>query len=112
MSSKGPGQFGGSRATVRKRAQRKRAAAQGNPVRKQEEEATIPKKPVKEAGETKMESMAYELVAIATQLRKAANARSEGFDKDHPVIEDADRAKKILFGMLKDNEAKNAASSE
>ena len=109
--SKGPGQFGGSRATVRKRAQRKRAAAQGNPVRKQEKEATISMKPTKGVEETRMERMAYELVAIATQLRKAANARSECFDKDHPVIEDADRAKKILFGMLKDNEAKNAASS-
>ena len=107
----GPGKFGGSRATVRKRAQRKRAVAQGNPVRKQEEEATISVRPVKSADETRMESMAYELVAIATQLRKAANARSVGFDKDHSVIEDADRAKKILFGMLKDNEAKNAASN-
>jgi hypothetical protein len=114
MSKTGPGKFGGSRATVRKRAQRKRAVANTTtiPVRKKKVEATKPMKPIQSPQEKQMQMMAYEVLGIATQLRKAANAFSGSFDKHHAIVEDADRAMKTLHGMLKDNKAKEQFKKE
>lgn len=103
MSNAGPGKFGGSRSTVRKRAQRKRKQARGSltePVRKQAVSAT-------KSAEDKLSDLAYEAVAVATQLKKAFNEAGKGFDPTGQIIQDTSRAYKILNGLIKDNQAQN-----
>lgn len=111
MPEAGPGKFGGSRATVRKRAQRKRAAAQGNPVRKQDKEATVPVIDAM-ADETKMANMAYELVSISTQLKKLLNKHSDSFSGSNSIVQDMSRAEKIIRGAMKDNTSKENYKKE
>lgn len=106
-ASPGPGKFGGSRATVRKRAQRKRKKAresQNKPVRKVAQEAT-------DNLEGKLSDLAYEAVAVATQLKKAFNEANRGFDPQGQIIQDASRAYKIINGLIKDNNAKNRSEN-
>lgn len=101
--STGPGKFGGSRATIRKRAQRKRKQARESltdPVRKQAVAAT-------NNVEDKLSDLAYEAVAVATQLKKKFNEAGHGFDPKGQIIQDASRAYKILNGLVRDNEAQN-----
>lgn len=105
MGDTGPGKFGGSRATVRKRAQRKRKKARessASPVRNQPTGTT-------NSSEDKLSDLAYEAVAVATQLKKAFNEAGKGFDPKGQIIQDASRAYKILNGLVKDNNAKNNA---
>lgn len=124
MDKTGPGKFGGSRDTVRKREQRKRKVSREQEVkqvvpmvRKPVPAATPISRPVLDRSEAniehRLEMMAYELVTIATQLRKSLNTYGTGLPKSSPVIEDSLRANKIIYGMVKDNikrcdyEAKN-----
>lgn len=103
VSEAGPGKFGGSRATVRKRAQRKRKKARESSKRSVRKEVSTTTKDVEE----KLSSLAYEAVAVATQLKKAFNEAGKGFDPKDQIIQDASRAYKILNGLIKDNQAQN-----
>lgn len=112
MENAGPGKFGGSRDTVRKREQRKRRVSREQQVdapvvRKPVPAATSPSRPVLDRSEEniehRIEMMAYELVTIATQLRKSMNNYGVGLPKSSPVIEDSSRASKIIHGMIKEN---------
>lgn len=103
MSDAGPGKFGGSRATIRKREQRKRKKAresQNKPVRK---EASVTTNDL----EKRISDLAYEAVAVSTQLKKAFNEAAKGFDPASQIIQDTSRAYKILNGLIKDNKAQN-----
>lgn len=111
--AKGPGKQGGSRKTVRKRAQRKRKLERERgqmPVRKPTQEATTSSRPVLDANEKdaekRIESLAYEALMVATQLKKSFNNYGKSFDFDNPIIQDTSRAYKILNGLIKDNKAK------
>lgn len=79
-------------------------------VRNQSSEATSSSKPVlgpeEKNIEQRMESLAYEAVAIATQLKKSFNNCGQSFDFNNPIIQDVSRAHRILFGLIKDNKAK------
>lgn len=121
MDKNGPGRFGGSRETVRKREQRKRKISRERqkhePMTNNNQSEMRPVRPVKAPvtglrpvlqrtesdAEHRMEMMAYELTMIATQLRKSMNTYGVGFDKSHAIIQDTFRADKIIKGMLKDN---------
>ena len=109
----GPGKFGGSRQTVRKRAQRKRKAAKesnNSVVRNQAVKATNHSRPVLNPNEGnidgRMESLAYEAVTIAMQLKKSFNNSGKSLEPTDPIIQDASRAAKILNGLIKDNNAR------
>lgn len=111
--AEGPGKFGGSRKTVRKRAQRKRKAAKkpNNPVvRNQAAKATNDSRPVlspKEGNiDGRMEGLAYEAVTVAMQLKKSFNNSGKSLKPTDPIIQDASRAAKILNGLIKDNDAR------
>jgi hypothetical protein len=108
MTSSGPGKFGGSRKTVRKRAQRKR---KNKPVRNDQVSATTSSRPVLSPKEnnvdSRMESLAYEAVTVAMQLKKSFNNSEKALDSSSPIIQDASRAMKILNGLLKENKARN-----
>lgn len=111
--AQGPGRNGGSRKTVRKRAQKKRKLERERgqmPVRKPTEEATTTSRPVLNAdekdAEKRIESLAYEALMVATQLKKSFNNYGKSFNFDSPIIQDASRAYKILNGLIKDNKAK------
>ena len=103
----GPGKFGGSRNTVRKRAQRKRKS---RAVRKDQPVATSSSKPILSPNEgnieARMESLAYEAVTVAMQLKKSFNNSEKSFEANSQIIQDASRAAKILNGLVKDNKAR------
>lgn len=109
MAETGPGKHGGSRATVRKREQRKRKAAResAKPVRKTIENATISTRPILNPEEKGMEDriavMAYELTTLAVQLRKSLNNYGQ-YCED--VVGDLKRAEGVIRGSLKENEAR------
>lgn len=109
--AEGPGKFGGSRKTVRKRQQRKRrAGAKNQDVRKEPVKATNASRPVlspKEGNiDSRMASLAYEAMTVAMQLKKSFNNSEKALEANSPVIQDASRAMKILNGLLKDNNAR------
>lgn len=109
MTDSGPGKLGGSRATVRKRAQRKRKAAResAKPVRNHKQEATTTKPVLNRSekdGENRIGNMAYELVMLSVQLRKSMN--NYGYYVDS-VVEDLKRAEGVIRGTLKENEARD-----
>jgi len=109
VTDNGPGKLGGSRATVRKRAQRKRKAARESvkSVRNQNQEATSTK-PVLNRSEKDVENrignMAYELVMLSVQLRKSLNNYGSHVDS---IVDDLKRAEGVIRGTLKENEARD-----
>lgn len=76
-----------------------------NPVRKHAAKAT-------NNLEDKLSDLAYEAVAVATQLKKAFNEAGKGFDPKGQIIQDTSRAYKILNGLIKDNKAQNNSEGE
>lgn len=109
MAETGPGKHGGSRATVRKRAQRKRKKARefAKPVRKQAPQATSTR-PVLDRSEeniqNRIEMLAYELVTLSVQLRKSLN--NYGYYVDD-IGDDLKRAEGVIRGALKENEKRD-----
>lgn len=110
MATEGPGKFGGSRATVRKRAQRKRKAAKGSsgsPVRNQSSKATLSTRPVLDRSESDVEHrvgmMVDELVSISVQIRKSLTNSGKHFDS---ISQDLKRAEKVIKGAIKDNDSR------
>lgn len=100
MSTDGPGPKGGSRATVKKRAQRKRKTgiSQARPV-----QAPKPVLTPEDPNLKKLTDLAYEATIIATQARKYANSYGKGLPVSHDAIRDITRANKILYGLMREN---------
>lgn len=109
MPDSGPGKHGGSRATVRKREQRKRKKAResAKPVRKQAPVATSTRpvlNPSEKGAESRIEMLAYELVTLSTQLRKSLN--NYGYQIDS-IRGDLKRAEGVIRGAVKENEGRD-----
>lgn len=110
MPNAGPGKRGGSRATIRKREQRKRKMAResAKPVRKQAVKTTTTTRPVLDSSEKDIEDrlamMAYEIVTLATQIRKSLNNYGCQIEAIAP---DLKRAEGVIRGALKENAARD-----
>ena len=109
MAETSPGKHGGSRATVRKREQRKRKKAResAKPVRKEAPRATSTKpvlNPSEKNAENRIEMLAYELVTLSVQLRKSLNNYGYRIDE---IAEDLKRAEGVIRGAAKENEKRD-----